>query len=94
MAIDAAILQQTPATDDLTFRELPATDLAACLLYEGPFMGIDSAVLELLRWIGIHDHTLAGPLRELHLSGPAHVEGQPVDTAVVELQLPIIPVAN
>lgn len=85
------VLQGPPLADDLTFRRMPPADLAACLLYEGPFAGIESAVLDLLRWIGMHGHTPDGPLRELHLSGPAHVDGQPVETAVVELQLPIVP---
>jgi DNA-binding transcriptional MerR regulator len=89
IAVAEAVLQRPSPVADLKFRELPAVDLAACLLYEGPFAGIETAILELLRWIGLHEHAVAGPLRELHLSGPAHVDGLPVATAVVELQLPV-----
>jgi DNA-binding transcriptional MerR regulator len=89
IAVAEAVLQQPSPVDGLRFRELPEIDLAACLLYEGPFAGIEKAILELLRWVGLHEHAFAGPLRELHLSGPAHVDGLPVTTAVVELQLPV-----
>lgn len=82
---------QPPHTERLTCRELPPADLAAALIYEGSFNDITGAVLELLRWIGLHRHVPAGPLRELHLSGPAHVNGVTVETAVIELQLPIAP---
>ncbi|MEZ4516614.1 MAG: GyrI-like domain-containing protein [Chloroflexota bacterium] len=91
VAVETAVLQGAPVTDDLAFRDLPAEEVAACLLYEGPFLGVESAVLELMRWIAMHEHVIAGPLRELHLSGPAHVNGCPVDNAVVELQLPVVP---
>jgi DNA-binding transcriptional MerR regulator len=90
IAVAEAVLQRPSPVDGLKFRELPAIDLAACLLYEGPFAGIETAILELLRWIGLHEHGVGGPLRELHLSGPAHVDGLPVATAVVELQLPVM----
>lgn len=82
-----------PSTDDiLTFRELPAADLAAALIYEGPFREMTPAIYSLLAWIGTHNHTLAGPLRELHLSGPAHHGPGPGEIPVVELQIPIQPI--
>lgn len=95
VAVDEAVVQRPPDTavdDVIAFRTAPAAELAAALIYEGPFAEIQPAILELLRWVGMHRHTPAGPLRELHLSGPAHVAGRPVETAVVELQLPIAPV--
>ena len=46
-------------------------------------------ILSLLRWSRLNDHLPAGPLRELHLSGPAHVGGEVVDLAVIEFQVPI-----
>lgn len=90
IVVDEMIRRQPPATDDVSFRELPPVEIAACLLYEGAFADIEGAILELLRWTGVHEHASAGAMRELHLSGPAHVEGQPVASAVVELQLPIV----
>ena len=49
--------------------------------------------------IHIREHVIenqyAGPLRELHLSGKAHPDGQQVvDSAVIEFQLPIVAVEN
>ena len=50
-------------------------------------------IQSLLRWVGLHDHTSTGALRELHLSGPAH--GDSADaTRIIELQIPIAPIAT
>lgn len=77
------------ATDRLTVRELPEVVLAAALIYEGPLKEMEPAILALLTYIGTHNHVIAGPLRELHHSGPVHHNGQPVPSAIVELQVPI-----
>ncbi|GAB4200301.1 MAG: MerR family transcriptional regulator [Roseiflexaceae bacterium] len=89
--IDPALLGDPAPEDGLTLRELPGAPLAAALVYEGSFDGIGAAVLALLSWTGQHGHTIAGPLRELHLSGPAHAGGQLREPAVLELQAPIAP---
>jgi effector-binding domain-containing protein len=75
--------------DIITLRKLPAHELAATVIYEGRYEEMMPAILSLLRWIGVSDHVPAGPLRELHLSGPAHVGGEVVDSAVIEFQVPI-----
>ncbi len=73
----------------LQFQELQGHELMASLIYEGSFAEIVPAVLELLRWVGLQQHVPDGPLRELHLSGPAH-QGEPLpELPVVELQVPI-----
>jgi len=83
-------LKQPPTRGEYTLQELPGYDLAAALIYEGPFSEITPAILALLAYIGVHDHIAAGPLRELHLSGPAHDEnGVPQESPVIELQVPI-----
>jgi hypothetical protein len=46
-------------------------------------------VLVLLNWIGINEWNISGPVRELHLSGPAHIKGELQEKAVLELQIPI-----
>ena len=74
---------------DLQFRILPEHKLAASLIYEGQFEEMTTAVLELLRWVGVHKHVPVGPLRELHLSGPAHLHQPSPELPVVELQVPI-----
>ena len=75
--------------DKITFRELPAQDLMAALIYEGPFNGVSAAALALLAWVGTHQYAPVLPLRELRLSGPAHVDGALQQEPVLELQLPI-----
>ncbi len=72
-------------------RQLPEAEMAAALLYEGPFRDVEGAVLDLLRWIGVNGHVPAGPLRELHLSGPAHPGGELDESPLLELQIPIAP---
>ena len=82
--------EKVPADDDdLIFRDLPGHELMASLIYEGPFSEMTSAVMQLIRWAGVHDHTPVGPLREIHRSGPAHPEKPTGVTPVVELQVPI-----
>ena len=73
----------------ITIHRLPAHELAATLIYEGSYFNLTQGILALLRWIGVSDHVPVGPLRELHLSGPAHVGGEVVDLAVIEFQVPI-----
>ncbi len=82
------------ADDELIFRELPPHELVASLIYEGPFSEMTSAVLELIRWAGVHKHVPAGPLREIHRSGPAHPENPTGEIPVVELQVPIAKIEN
>lgn len=90
LGVPPKTLRQPPADEALTFRELPASDLTAALIFEGPFQEMTPAILALLKHVGTHGHVPAGPLRELHLSGPAHDAGG-VEQArpVIELQLPI-----
>lgn len=78
----------------LTFSELPASPLTAALIYEGPFSEMTPAILALLQWVGLHNHVMAGPLRELHLSGPAHMPNLGSELPVVELQIPIQPITD
>jgi DNA-binding transcriptional MerR regulator len=75
--------------DEMYFRVLPEHKLVASLIYEGQFEEMTPAILELLRWTGTHRHVPVGPLRELHLSGPAHPDKPSPELPVVELQFPI-----
>lgn len=83
------LFNPAPPTESFIVRELPASDLTAALIYEGRLREITPAVLALLAYAGTHQHVPAGPLRELHLSGPAHADGHEPDSLVVELQLPM-----
>lgn len=90
LGVQPNTLRQPPPDDGLIFRELPAADLTAALIYEGPLREMTPAVLALLKYVGTHRHVPAGPLRELHLSGPAHdADGVEQANPVTELQLPI-----
>jgi len=80
----------TARDDSFMVRRLPAHALAASMIYEGAYDEMTPAILSLLNWVGLNGHVPAGSLRELHLSGKAHPDGQRVvDTAVIEFQLPI-----
>ena len=92
IAVTPKVVQSGGEDDLIQLRTLPEVDLAASLIYEGTFKGLEEGVLALLTYVGTHKHIIAGPMRELHLSGPAHPDGQTVaDTAVIELQIPIRP---
>ncbi len=93
-AIDDAVLEGTPVDDALIFRAVPGCKLAAALIFEGAFEDVVAPIQSLLRWIGLHRHVPAGPLRELHLSGPAHKTGTPDSINVIELQVPIEPISS
>jgi DNA-binding transcriptional MerR regulator len=95
VVVEPALARHPPASDTLAFRELPPTELAATLIYEGPFSALTPAILALLTYIGAHRHTLAGPLREVHLSGPAHdADGRVHPRPIIELQIPIQKIAS
>jgi DNA-binding transcriptional MerR regulator len=81
--------QLPPISEPLRHKQLPAEPLVAALLYEGTFSDVEDGILSLLGWIGQQGYTPAGPLRQLHLSGPAHINGQLQPHAVIELQIPI-----
>ncbi|KAA3656179.1 MAG: MerR family transcriptional regulator [Chloroflexi bacterium] len=87
-------INQAIDNDYLILRELPAVEQAACLIYEGPYPGMTAGVLALITYIGTHGFVAAGPLREIHLSGPTYIDGIRQDPAVLELQVPIVQLTN
>lgn len=89
VVVDPCHLRRAKADSDLTLRELPPVETAATLIYKGPFAGLGHPVLALLGWLAAHGRIPDGPLRELHLSGPAHEAGQVQASPVIELQLPV-----
>jgi effector-binding domain-containing protein len=93
ITVDSRWVQRPPADDTIQFRELPPADLVAAVIYEGPYAEMTAAILTLLTWVGEHDHAPAGPLREVRLSGPAHLNGVLQEPAVLELQIPIVKVS-
>lgn len=92
LGVSPRVLREPPPAGGLSVRELPASDLTAALIFEGPYHEMTPAILALLKYAGLHRHVPAGPLRELHLSGPAHdAEGVEQANPITELQLPIQP---
>ena len=89
--VDDGLLADPPEDDHLIFHEVSGCELAAALVFEGAYEEIIGPVQALLRWTGEHGHVPAGPLRELHLSGPAHLADDDDALPVIELQIPIAP---
>jgi DNA-binding transcriptional MerR regulator len=90
VVVDPRFLGQQVADRSFTIADLPASDVAAALIYQGPFDQVTGAILALLKYVAQHNHIPAGPLRELHLSGRAHEEeGVEQEAPVIELQLPV-----
>ena len=91
VAVADGVMVQTPVHDELILRRVPGCELAAALTFEGPFESVVGPIQSLLRWVGMHRHAPAGPLREVHLSGPAHCATVTDALPVIELQVPIAP---
>jgi len=75
-----------------TVRELPAADEVASVVHRGSLWEIPDALSALYAWIGENGYSAAGPYREIHHfwreNDKADVPGG-LDSAVVELQLPV-----
>ncbi len=94
VAISEKDLERPIGKDLFERRILPEEKLAACVIFEGVLSEMEPAVLALLTYIGTNNHMANGPLREVHLSGPAHPLDQPdPKTSIVELQVPIAKLA-
>ena len=89
VAVEAEAVEENPRDEYIRFGWLPAADEVATLAFEGLYEEIPAAILTLLGWVGAQEFALAGPLREVHLSGPAHVGGVLQEPAVLELQMPV-----
>jgi hypothetical protein len=70
---------------------VPGHELVAALVLRGSVREVIGPIQALLRWVGMHRHAPAGPLREVHLSGPAHCGVDRDTLPVIELQVPIAP---
>lgn len=73
----------------LQIRSIPPADRVASLIYSGPFEGLEMAVIELMKWVGMNNWEIIGEVRELHLSGPVHINGEVRENSIIELQIPI-----
>jgi DNA-binding transcriptional MerR regulator len=89
VAVDLRYDGHAPIENNVHFRQLPAQEQVAALIYKGPFNQASQAALALLTWVGTHDYAPVPPLRELRLSGRAHQAGALQTAPVLEFQLPI-----
>lgn len=74
----------------VTIRKLPAVQQMASIVHSGCFRDVTLAIQALLLWTALNRYALAGPLREIHLSG-REPEINLAETVVIEVQAPVIP---
>lgn len=73
----------------IKIREIPATENSAYLYYTGSYSGMEPAIMSMLGWVGQNNLKIKGPLVEIHLSGPAHVDNVVQQNAVVEFRIEV-----
>jgi effector-binding domain-containing protein len=87
--IEVAIpISTTPSlTDPIKVRDLPAETTIASTIHRGPYEKLHEAYQALMAWCETNRYELAGPDREVYLTGPNDVQ----DSAayVTELQQPV-----
>ena len=89
VSVEPGMDSRLPANAPFSVHQIPAAPLAATVVHEGSYHDVTHAVFALLTWSAQHSYAISGPLRELHLSGPAHVNGRVRESAVIEFQLPL-----
>lgn len=77
-----------PAGGRVTVYELPGTTVASTV-HHGGYSGLTHAYRDLLSWISANGYTIAGPEREIYLSGPATPGDQNDASCVTEIQVPV-----
>jgi DNA-binding transcriptional MerR regulator len=75
----------------VVIRELPAVPLMASIVHHGCFGDVTQVIQGLFTWMALNRYTIAGPLREVHLSGREPEIGM-AESVVIELQAPVAPV--
>ncbi len=96
--LEAAVVSERPkllnsialrdAPLPVTVRELEGAPMVASGIHRGHMRDLGQLIKSLIVWVGSNGYTIAGPLRELHLTprDPEHL-----DSRVVEMQVPIEP---
>ena len=87
--VDQDVIDEGIRDAFVRFTDLPRADSAAAIVFEGHFEEVPAAILALLGWVGTQGMVPTGPLREIHLSGPAHIDGILQEPAILELQIPV-----
>jgi effector-binding domain-containing protein len=74
----------------VVIRDLPAVPLMASIVHHGQFDDVTQVVQGLFAWMALNRYTIAGPLREVHLSA-REPEISMAESVVIELQAPVAP---
>jgi DNA-binding transcriptional MerR regulator len=92
VVLEPHVLESSPspvtANGDVTVRELPAVEQMVSVVHLGNLSDREQALFALSSWIGVHDLSIMGPRREIHLSG-SELEYQDYRSIVTEMQLPV-----
>ncbi len=75
--------------EGLELKVLPECAYVASVIHHGAFYELKDKVVKLLEWVEWMGWIPNGPLREIHHSGRAIVNGVEMTSPVLELQLPI-----
>ncbi len=76
----------------VAIRDLPATPVMASITHHGSFNDVTQVIQGLFTWMALNRYTMAGPLREVHLSAREPEIGQ-AESVVIEMQAPIAPMS-
>lgn len=92
VVIDLCVLKSrtspVAAGEDVVVRELPAVPTMASVIHRGRIADVDQAIIALSSWIGASDFFIAGPCREIHLSG-SELEVKDKTSVIIEVQFPV-----
>jgi DNA-binding transcriptional MerR regulator len=69
-------------------RDLPAVEMMACSIYQGPFATIGEAYNSIFEWLSRNGYRINGPCREVYLR-PARNGSQNDPQTVTEIQYPV-----
>jgi DNA-binding transcriptional MerR regulator len=89
----APINDELPESPEVSVRELPVVEAAACVVYAGPLITMDEAYASLSRWVGENGYRVAGPPREVVVRPPALENGAASQTdpaSIIEIQFPVV----
>jgi len=85
--VAAPLAAPLPGSEQVSVRELPGVEQAACVVYKGAYENIGEAYNTLSAWIGTNSYRMAGPCREVCLRGPE--SGPDSSSYVTEIQAPV-----
>jgi effector-binding domain-containing protein len=85
LEVCAPVARHTSAPEGWQVQELPAGTFVT-LLHVGPYETVGAAYGTLTEWIGAHELAIAGPPREVYLSGP---ETPPAEIRTV-IEFPVV----